>query len=423
MSIKITNGQLVDPKNNINKVCDIFIDGGEIVAIGDEANSLSADTVIDSSDRLVLPGLIDLSARLREPGQEYKATIASETKAAVSAGITTLTVPPDTAPVIDTPAVVELIKEKAEQAGNCKVVTIAALTQGLNGELISEMSALKTAGCVGISNVNRPMKNSRVLRRAFEYAATQNLRLFLNPEDRCLADGGCAHEGTVSTELGLPGIPDAAESAAVAWLLVLIEQVGIQAHFGQLSSAKAVEMLLNAAKSGLPVTFDVAAHQLLLTEDSLRSFDSNYHLRPPLRSNEDRLALQKALPYMAVCSNHQPHDADAKLAPFANTEPGASSLETLLPILLKMVKDKVVSLSEAVAAVTSHPAAILGLEQGDLAIGKPADITIVDPEISWQLTTESMLSRGKNSPFIGKQLQGRPVMTIVDGNIVFSADE
>lgn len=422
MRLRITNGRVIDPANAIDGVQDIFIADGRIQAIGDALQGFTADREIDATGLIVCPGLVDLCARLREPGQEHKGTIASETFAAASAGITTLCCPPDTDPVIDTPAVIELIRNRAEAAGYARVVPLGALTEGLAGESLSEMAALKEAGCVGVSNALRPITNTHVLRCAMEYAATHGLTVFLNPEDPWLRNKGCMHEGAVSTRLGLPAIPESAETAAVARDLMLIEQTGVRAHFCRLSTARAVRMVARARYEGLPVSADVSAHHLYLTEMDVADFNSQCHVTPPLRTQRDRDGLRAGLArgaVAAICSDHQPHEPDAKLAPFSATEPGISSLDTLLPLSLRLVDEDVLTLSEVLACLTHKPAQILGIEAGTLSTGAAADICIFDPQRYWELTESTLQSRGRNTPFMGWEFKGRVTHTLLAGKIVY----
>jgi len=367
--------------------------------------------------------LIDISTRLREPGQEQKATIATESLAAASAGITTLCCPPDTQPVIDTPAVTEFIRLRAEAAGNARVVTLGALTQSLRGEQLSEMAALRKAGCVGVSNALMPLLNPLVQRRALEYAATFDLTVFLYPNDHWLANGGCAHEGRVATRLGLPGIPEAAETAAVAHDLALIEQTGVRAHFCRLTTGRAAKMIARAQYDGIPVTADVAIPYLYLSEVDISDFDSLCHLIPPLRTVEDRQQLRDAVQQgvlSAVCSDHQPHEPDAKLGPFPATEPGISGLDTLLPLSLQLAEEDSLGLMDLLHRLTAGPARILGLPYGTLSIGAVADICIFDPSASWQLDSRTMRSSGHNTPFMGWEMKGRVTHTLLAGNIVYT---
>jgi len=425
MGIVIKGGRVIDPANNLDAVKDLYIDStGFIAAIGKAPEGFEATRRLDARGRIVCPGLVDLRARLREPGLEYKATMESETRAAVAAGITTLCCPPDTWPVIDTPAMAQMIQSRAWRFGLAFVHPLGALTQGLEGKLLTDMAALEEAGCVGVSNALEPITDTLVLRRAMEYAATFDLTVYLHAEDPWLRNSGCVHEGEVGTRLGLPGIPESAETVAVARDLALIEQTGVRAHFCNLSSARAVAMLTEARKQGLPVTADVTAHHLHLTEHDIGYFNTQCHVRPPLRGLRDRDALRAALQsgvISAICSDHQPHEPDAKLAPFAESEPGISGLETLLPLTLKLVDEKLLSLSEAVALLTVHPAQILGVECGTLSVGTTADICIFDPKAHWILSADKFVSRGCNSPFLGWEFSGRVTHTLVGGEVVFEA--
>jgi dihydroorotase len=423
--LHIKNGRLIDPANQRDEVTDIFIANGLIVAIGQQPDTFNAEQTIDARDQWVIPGVVDLSARLREPGQEQKADITSESIAATTAGITTLCIPPDTDPVIDEPAVVELIHHKANNAGHANVVVLGALTAQLQGEHLSEMAALKLAGCVGLSNARQAIQNSLVLRRAFEYAATHEITVFIEANDPWLSNQGCAHEGQVATRLGLPPIPYAAETAAIAHQLELIAETGVRAHFCRLSCAQSVAMLAQAKAKGLKVSADVAAHQLHLTEHDISSFNSNCHVLPPLRSQRDMEALRHGIAegiVTAICSDHQPHELDAKLAPFPSTQAGISALETLLPLTLKLL-DKGLDIATIIASVTCTPARILGINAGDLSTGMPADICIINPQEEWTLAIENMHSRGKNTPFNGWNFNGKVTYTLVHGDVVYSAQD
>jgi len=422
VQILITGGRLIDPANTIDTTTDLAIADGKVVAIGQLPEGFNPERTIDATGLVVCPGLIDLAARMREPGLEYKADIHSESRAAAAGGIATLCQPPDTDPVTDTPAVAELVQKRGRQAGYSRILPIGALTQGLAGEQLSEMVDLKQAGCRAVSNVRAPIANTLVLRRAFEYAATHNLVVFIHPEDHALSNHGCAHEGAMATRLGLPGIPEAAETAAVASSLALIRQTGVSAHFCRLSTAHAVQMVSRAREDGLPVTADVAAHQLHLTDEALGAFDSNYHLLPPLRDESDRVGLRAGVingTITAICSDHQPHEADAKLAPFPATEPGISALETLLPLALQLCTEDEMPLSDLIARLTSGPAAILGTDSGHLAVGATADITLFNPSQSWTATRDLFLSRGHNTPFMGRELTGQTHYTLMDGRIIY----
>lgn len=418
----IRGGRLIDPANNRDAVTDLYLAEGHIVGVGTAPDGFQADSVINADGQIVCPGFVDLCARLREPGQTHKASIASETAAAAKAGVTTLCCPPDTSPVIDTPAVATLIQERAEQAGNAKVLPIGALTQQLNGKDLSAMAALKAAGCIAVSNAHAPLANSLVWRRALEYAATHDLLVIIRPEDPYLQQDGCVHEGRLATRLGLPGIPETAETVAVAQVLALIEQTGARAHFGQLSSGRAAGMIAAAQRQGVAVSCDVAAHQLHLTEDDVDGFDARCHLRPPLRTASDRQALRAALAQgviAALCSDHQPHEPDAKLDTFVATEPGMAALETLLPLALSLAADGVLTLSQAIARLSCGPAQILGLPLGSLAEGSAADICVFDPERLWRVEAGQWASRGCNTPFWGKEMRGMASLTVWQGRVAY----
>lgn len=422
MGTVIRGGRIIDPVNRLDAITDLYIADGRIAAIGEAPSAFKETETIDARGRIVCPGLIDLQARLREPGQKHKGSIASETAAAAASGITTLCCPPDTNPVIDSPAVAAQIAHRAEAAGKARVLPIGALTQGLGGEQLASMQALHTAGCQVMGNARRPITSTLVQRRALEYAATLGLTVFINAEDPWLGADGCAHEGPLGTRLGLAGIPECAEVIAISRELILIEQTGVRAHFGQLSTARAVEMIAEAKAKGLDISADVSAHQLYLTDLDVADFNSLCHVRPPLRSQRDRDGLRQALAdgvINAVCSDHQPHDRDAKLAPFAATEPGISALETLLPLTLRLAEEGVMTLGEAISRLTCEPARILGIEAGRLNPGTIADICIFDSEQLWSVSEEKLVSAGKNTPFLGWEMKGRVTHTLLEGRLVY----
>lgn len=417
--ISIINGRLIDPQNHIDAVTNIEIKDGIVKALGKDA-ATNANTVIDATDKIVCPGIIDLCARLREPGEEHKASIKSETKAACKAGITTLCCPPDTDPVIDEPAVIDLINHKVNSAAHSQVVTLGALTIGLKGERLAEMWSLQAAGCVGVSNAHHPVDNTMVLRRAYAYAANCGFTVHITPDDHWLSSGGCANEGAIATRLGLQGIPISAETTALARVIELIAESGVRAHIGRLSSAQGVEQIRHAKARGLPITADVSAHQLHLTELDISNFNAHCHVLPPLRTQRDMEALRHAVAdgtIDAICSDHQPHNRDAKQAPFASTEPGISALETLLPLTLKLADDGIVDIATAIRSLTATPANILGIDKGQLAAGATADLCIIDPHNEWQLTTENIHSRGKNTPFESWMLKGNAHCSIINGTV------
>ncbi|MBT7576152.1 MAG: dihydroorotase [Methylococcales bacterium] len=422
-AVLITGGRIIAPANAIDKVGDLFIKNNRIISLFDRPNDFTAVQTINAKDHIVCPGLIDLSAHLREPGQTQKATILSETTAALKSGITTLCCPPDTHPINDTPAVTEFILDKVEHANAATVLPIGALTQGLEGTKLSAMAALHKAGCIGFSNAHNPIKNTLVLRRTLEYAASHNLCVIIRPEDPWLQDQGCVHEGIPASRFGLPGIPKASEIIAIQQSLALCELTGCRIHFSQLSCSESVNLLKAAKHKQLPVSADVAIHQLFFTENELNTFDSALHVRPPFRTETDKQALLDGLKggvIDAVCSAHQPHDADAKLGAFPSTQPGISALETLLPLILKLIETKALSLSQGISWVTQNPASILALKQGSLTTGSPADICIFNPELTWTVNENNWLSQGRNTPLWGQTIKGKATQIIKSGQVFSS---
>jgi dihydroorotase len=424
MRVWIKGGRVIDPANGVDTVLDVYIADGKIAAVGSRPDGCAVEEAIDASGWLVFPGLVDLCARLREPGQEHKGTIASETRAAAAGGVTTLFCPPDSNPIIDTPAVVNLIRERAEAAGYCRVMPIGALTQGLGGSDLSEMHALKEAGCLAVSNGYAAIANTLVMRRALEYAASHDLRVIIRPSDPWLGRNGCVHEGPVASRLGLPAIPSSAETVAVAQALALVDDVRGPVHFGQLSTARAVEMIAEAQGRGLPVTADVAMHHLHCTENELEGFNAHAHVIPPFRTEADRDALRGGLAggvIAAVCSDHQPHDLDAKLDAFPATEPGLATLETLLPSMLRLVDGGVMEWGTAITRLTAGPAEAMGLPAGSLKPGADADLCLFDPTALWHVQQRDWQSQGRNTPYWQTTCKGRVMQTFRAGRKVFSA--
>ena len=425
MRISIENGRLIDPSNKLDGKQDLYIADGKIVGIKTKPDGFKSDLQINAKDKIILPGLVDLCARLREPGFEHKATFQTELYAANSSGITSICYPPDTDPVIDTPAVVELIHQRTRDVNRTNIYPLGALTHGLNGVHLAEMHTLKQAGCIGVSNALAPIENTEVLRRAFEYAHSCDLTVFLYAEDNALKNKGVAHEGPLSTRLGLPAIPETAETVAISRALLLVEQTNVRIHFCRLSSARGVKLIKAAQEQGLPVTADVAICNLHLTEMDIVDYNSDCHLQPPLRSERDRQGLIEGIndgTISAVCSDHQPHDADAKSAPFSLTETGATTIEHLLPLMLHLVNRNELKLDRAILLLTSQPANILTINKGTLGIDKDADICILDPDTGISVDKDKLLSAGKNSPFKGWELQGIVSHTLFNGEVVFKQD-
>ena len=420
----IKGARVIDPAGGLDEVCDLHLADGRILAAGQAPDGFEPDRTLDAAGLVAAPGLIDLGARLQESAGESRATVASETRAAAAGGITTVCAVPDARHRIDSPSEVELMARYAREAGQSRVAVLGALTKDLEGQHLTEMAALKDAGCVAVSDGGRPVTNSLVLRRALEYAATFDLTVFLTPADPYLSEGGYMHEGWVSGRLGIPSIPAAAETAALGRDLALVEETGARVHFTPLSTAAGAALVADAAAKGLPVSADVAAHQLFLTEMDVTGFNSLCYVRPPLRGQDDRDALRRAVAegtITAICSDHQPHQPDAKEVPFTEALPGISALDSFLALTLRLVEEGLMDLPTALARVTSGPAAVAGLERGRLAPGAAADLVLFDPKERWFFNTANMVSRGRNSPFGGWEFEGRVRHTLVGGELVYTA--
>ncbi|GAB6388545.1 dihydroorotase [Stutzerimonas marianensis] len=421
MPTTILGARLIDPASGRDEVTDIHCQDGKVLAIGAAPAGFRPVHTLDATGLVAAPGLVDLSVALREPGYSRKGNIASETLAATAGGVTSLCCPPQTRPVLDTAAVAELILDRARLSGHAKVHPIGALTRDLAGEQLAELVALRDAGCVAFGNGLANFTNQRNLSRALEYAATFDLTVVMHSQDADLAAGGLAHEGPPAAFLGLAGIPETAETVALARNLLLVEQAGVRAHFTQLTTARGARMIAEAQARGLPVTADVAMYQLILTDEALHGFSSLYHVQPPLRSVADREGLRDAVRsgvISAISSHHQPHEADAKDAPFGETEPGISSVDILLPLAMTLVHDGLLDLPTLLARLTSGPATALRLPAGRLATGAPADLVLFDPASS-TLAGETWYSKGRNCPFLGHCLPGAVRYTLVDGRVAF----
>jgi len=417
MKLLIKGGRIVDPASGRDEVGDVFISEGKI-----SGKKEKADQTIDAKGLVVAPGLIDLAARLREPGQEYKATLASEMDAAVAGGVTSLACPPDTHPPLDEPGLVDMLRRRAKALARARVYPVGALTVKLAGERLSEMSVLAQAGCVAFSQANVPITDTQVLWRALQYAATFGYPVWLRAEDKWLSREGVAHDGEMATRLGLAGIPAFTETIALATMLQLARSTGARVHFCRLSTAAALDMIRSAKKDKLPVTCDVGIHYVHLSETDLGYYDTNCRLDPPLRSQRDREALAAGLAdgtVDCVVSDHAPVDEDQKQLPFAEAEIGASALELLLPLTLKWGAERKLPLVKTLARVTSDAARILGVQSGRIAPGAPADLVVFDPKQPWRVEPAALKSQGKNTPYLGYELAGRVHATLVAGSVVY----
>ncbi|MEO9136487.1 MAG: dihydroorotase [Casimicrobiaceae bacterium] len=424
MKIEIRNGRLIDPAQALDRSASLFIEAGSIANIGEAPRDWRPDRVIDAAHCVVSPGLVDLAARLREPGLEYKATLESELAAAAAGGVTSLSCPPDTDPPLDEPGLVEMLKHRARVIGQAHVYPVGALTVGLLGTTLTEMGELAEAGCVAFSQADVPLHDSLMLLRALQYAGTFGHRVWLRPQDHYLAFGGVAHDGEIATRLGLPAIPVAAETIALAKIFGLVRETRVGVHLCRLSSAEGVAMVRGAKQEGLPITCDVDVHHLHLCDVDIGWFDAQANLMPPLRGTRDRDALRRAVidgTIDAICSDHAPVDDDGKQVPFAEAEPGATGLELLLPLTLKWATEDKVPLVDAFARITTQPAAILGLAPPSLAKGSAADVCVFDPAAAWTVRPDALRSQGKNTPFLGIEVMGKVRWTLLTGRVVHEA--
>ena len=429
MKILIQNGRVIDPASGLDQVCDLALAAGRIVGVGRVPPEFAPNRTLDASGCLVLPGLVDLAARLREPGHEHEGMLESEMAAAVAGGVTSLVCPPDTDPVLDEPGLVEMLKFRAEKLHQARLFPLGALTRGLAGEVLTEMAELTESGCVGFGQAEVPLASTQVLQRTLQYAATFGYTVWLRPQELHLGKGVAA-SGALATRLGLSGIPVAAETIALHTIFELLKTTGARVHLCRLSSAAGVELVRRAKAEGLHVTCDVSINSLHLTENDIGFFDSRARLLPPLRQQRDRDALRAALldgTIDALVSDHNPVDEDAKTLPFAEAEPGATGLELLLSLALKWSQDgSGVPLARALAVVTSAPAQVLGsalgtlqASMGQLVEGGVGDVCIVNPQDTWVVQAAALCSQGKHTPFSGYELPGRVRTTLVGGQIAF----
>lgn len=410
------NGRIIDPASGIDYVGDLLVESGKIASISTESISAEDAEIIDASGKWLLPGMVDLGAYVRH--QELKATVESESVAAGNAGITRLCCMPEYAKPTDSTAEVNLIQEQASKSGKVRFEVIGAMTSGLKGEQLTNMGGLKKAGCVAVSQGHHKFVSLDVMRKAMEYARTCELRLFLHPLEYGLIGKGCVHEGAMATRLGLPGIPVTSETIALSNILLMAEQTRSHVHICRLSSAAGVDMVRQAKALGVGVTADVAAHQLHLSELDIKDYNPLCYTLPPLRAVSDQLALREGVSdgtIDAICSDHQPHNIDAKLAPFQESSPGISALETLLPLTMQLVREGVFDLNVALSCLSANPACIIDRLAGSLAIDNHADVLLFDPSEKWTLDASTMFSKGKNTPFVGREFIGKVIQTYVRG--------
>lgn len=422
MKIHIQGGTLIDPVAGTEQQQDVFIAAGKIVALGNAPADFNAARTIDAKGLYVAPGFVDLSARLREPGYEHKATLNSEMAAALAGGVTSLVCLPDTDPVLDEPGLVEMLKFRAGNLNQAHVYPLGALTVGLKGQVITEMVELTESGCIGFSQADTPVVDTQVLLRALQYANTYGYTVWLRPQDAYLAKGGVAASGPLASRLGLSGVPVSAETIALHTIFELVRVTGARVHLSHLSSAAGVELMRAAKAEGLPVTCDVTINHVHLIDIDIGYFDAHFRLDPPLRSQRDREAIRAGLldgTIDAICSDHTPVDDDEKLLPFAEATPGATGLELLLSLTLKWADEAGVSLAKALNRITAAPADVLKLPAGRIEAGGTADLCVFDRDAHWRVEPRALKSQGHNTPFLGYELPACVRATVVSGQIAF----
>lgn len=422
MKIAIKNGRIIDPANQLDKIADLAIAHGKIAHVGTLPIDFSPDKTIDAQNKWVIPGLVDVCCR-PQVQHPQGATLHDEAFAAIQRGITSLCIPPDGDPIIDNTASTLRLKQQSDHRLP-SIYPIGALTSQLSGTSIADLTALSQAGCIAFTNAQHPIVDLQILKNCYDYAATFDLLVIIQPQDSWLGKKGVAHEGFVATRLGLPGIPEVAETIAIAQHLLLVEQCNVRAHFTNLSTARGVQLIQEAKARGLKVSADTAMHLLHLTEVDVQFFDANCHVYPPLRSIEDCQGLLQGVAngtLDAICSDHRPLNMVAKLAPFGDTIPGMSTIDTYLALGLHLVHQKKLPLNRLIDALTYRPAQLFNLPAGTLSVDAAADICIIDPTQYWVVTEDSLLSKGKNTPFKQWEIPGQVTHTLSKGLLVHEA--
>src|SRR5574342_329219 len=419
--ILIAGGHVIDP-GRFNGLADVLIDEGRIVAVGPRLKVPAGATKIDATGRLVLPGFVDLHVHFREPGFEYKESIQSGAAAAVAGGFTSVCCMPNTYPVNDTQAITEFMLDRAREAALANVFPIGAITKGSEGKELAEIGDLHRAGCVAISDDGKPVMNSLVMRRAMEYALAVDVPVVDHCEDLHLAEGGCMNEGIISTELGLPGIPSAAEDVMVARNIALAELTGARLHLAHISTAGSVRMVRDAKSRGIKVTAEACPHHFTLTEEVVRGFNTLAKMNPPLRTWKDVQAIKQGLrdgTIDVIATDHAPHATQEKQLGFTEAPFGIVGLETAWPLTLALVDEGILSLEGAIDKLSTKPAQAFGLAKGSLAVGADADVAILDLHKQWEVDPSKFRSKSRNTPFAGWKVKGAVVTTIVGGRVVF----
>lgn len=422
MRLLIKNGHVIDPQNGLDAVRDIYVADGVIEAVGDRIEC-EADTVIDAAGKIVAPGLVDLHVHFREPGYEYKEDIASGSRAAAKGGVTTVVCMPNTLPVIDNKPMVQYVINRGKEVGLCNVLTVGCISKGQKGKELAEIGELKDAGAVGLSDDGRPVTSSSLMRKALEYAKMFDMPILSHSEDLDLVDGGSMNEGFMSTYLGLRGIPKAAESVAVTRDILIAEEVGGRLHLCHVSTRNAIAAVRAAKARGVKVTAETAPHYFSLTDHACDGFNSNAKMNPPLRDEDDVLAVIEGLAdgtLDAIATDHAPHHRDEKELEFDKASNGIVGLETSLALgVTHLVKTGKLSMSQLIQKMSSNPAKIIGIDRGALGVGKAADIVIFDVDTEFSVDVNRFASKGKNSPYHGAKLFGRVETTVCGGKIVY----
>ncbi len=426
-SLLLKNGRIIDPANNIDSPGSLLLENGKIksVYLGDYANSPQGECqVIDASGKWIVPGLVDMHVHLREPGEEYKETVESGTRAAASGGFTAVACMPNTSPVNDNEAVTTLILAKAKKAGFAKVYPVAAISQHSDGSRLAEFGELQKAGAVALSDDGRPVENSQLMRRALEYSTNFDFLLISHAEEMTLCGDGVMNEGPLSTRLGLRGIPRIAEEIMIYRDLALAEYVNRPIHIAHISTRESVDLIRRAKLKGCQVTAETTPHYFTLTEEAIGDYNTAAKMNPPLRTLDDRQAIQEGLEdgtIDAIATDHAPHSRAEKEVEFDLAANGIIGLETSVPLALALVRDKIISPTRLVELMSVNPCRILGVKGGSLDQGASADVTLIDPDLTFTYEEKDVVSKSKNSPFLTWSLQGKAVLTILNGKITFDA--
>jgi dihydroorotase len=422
MNLFIKGGRVIDPSQNIDDVLDVLVENGLVKQLGKGLTAPAGIETLDAAGCYVVPGLIDMHVHLLDPGFEYKEDIVSGTKAAVAGGFTSVCCMPNTKPVIDNKAIASYIINKAKAEGFCNVFPVGSITYGLSGDRMSEMGELKESGCVAVSDDGKPVTNSELMMRSLQYAAGIGIMVISHAEELELVGEGAMNEGFTSTELGLKGIPRVAEDIATARETMLAEYTGTPIHIAHVSTKGSVRIIREAKARGVKVTCETAPHYFSLTDDAVRGYNTNAKMNPPLREAADVAAIKEGLKdgtIDAIATDHAPHHQDEKDVEFNVAMNGIIGLETSLPLSLKLVEEDTLTLNQLIEKMSCNPSNILGLGRATLGAGSVADITVIDPNVVWVVEADKLVSKSKNSPWLGQQMKGGAAATVVGGKLVY----